>query len=58
MSTKDVRFTETKLDDSANPVASKIPGDLSLEPGRMNLVWIKEEQLLFLLNVSAARFAS
>lgn len=41
-------FTETKLDDSANPVASNILGDLSLEPGRMNLVWIKEEELLFL----------
>lgn len=56
--TKDVCFAETKLDDSANPVAPNIPGDLSLEPGKMNLVWIKEEQFLFLPNMSAAHFTS
>lgn len=51
-------FTETKLDDSANPAAPNIPGALSLESGRMNVVWIKEEQLLFLPNMSVAHFTS
>lgn len=27
-------------------------------PGKMNLVWIKEEQFLFLPNMSAAHFPS
>lgn len=40
-------FTEAGLHDSAKPAASNIPGGLSLEPRRMNLVWIKEEQLQF-----------
>jgi hypothetical protein len=44
-----VCLTETKLNDSANPVASKIPGDLSQKPGKMNLVWIKKNSFYFYL---------
>lgn len=51
-------FPETRLDESANPAASDIPGHLTLEPGRMNLVCMQEKQLLFLPNMSTAHFTS